>query len=182
MTIKTVNLPLYWCTKHNQSWSSGRIIKVFGLENCYSPWKNLVKRRTAREGESGDFLLKNGFFILSSTVFSKIVIWSVNPLSANITKWPNIFRQFVVKWPTNCLSVFDHFVVLALKVFKKKKKKKKNGWTRAVTLNWIGCKLLQLFWTVWKEITLSLLTLGRSKIFHFASQKQPREVFYKKAG
>ena len=136
MTIKTVNLPLYWCTKHNQSWSSGRIIKVFGLENCYSPWKNLVKRRTAREGESGDFLLKNGFFILSSTVFSKIVIWSVNPLSANITKWPNIFRQFVVKWPTNCLSVFDHFVVLALKVFKKKKKKWVNQ-SSYIELNWL---------------------------------------------
>ena len=38
-----------------------------------------------------------------------------NPLSANITKWSNIPKQFVGKLPTNCLSVFDHFAVLALK-------------------------------------------------------------------
>ena len=34
----------------------------------------------------------------------------VNPLSANFTKWSNTLKQFVVKLPTNCLSVFDHFV------------------------------------------------------------------------
>ena len=38
-----------------------------------------------------------------------------NPLSANFTKWSNILKQFVGKLPTNCLSVFDHFVGLALK-------------------------------------------------------------------
>ena len=38
-----------------------------------------------------------------------------NPLSANITKWSNTLKQFVGKLPTNCLSVFDHFVELALK-------------------------------------------------------------------
>ena len=41
--------------------------------------------------------------------------WSFNPLSANPTKWPNTLKQFVGKLPTNCLSVFDHFVKLALK-------------------------------------------------------------------
>ena len=40
----------------------------------------------------------------------------INPLSANRTKWPNTLKQFVGKLPTNCLSVFDHFVKLALKV------------------------------------------------------------------
>ena len=39
----------------------------------------------------------------------------VNPLSANPTKWPNTLKQFVGKLPTNCLSVFGHFVGLALK-------------------------------------------------------------------
>ena len=39
-----------------------------------------------------------------------------NPLSANPTKWPNTLKQFVGKLPTNRLSVFDHFVKLALKV------------------------------------------------------------------
>ena len=38
-----------------------------------------------------------------------------NPLSANPTKWLNTLKQFVVHWPTNCLSVFDHFVGSALK-------------------------------------------------------------------
>ena len=38
-----------------------------------------------------------------------------NPLSANPTKWSNTLKQFVGNLPTNCLSVFDHFVKLALK-------------------------------------------------------------------
>ena len=42
----------------------------------------------------------------------------LNPLSANPTKWSNTFKQFVDKLPTNCLSVFDHFVGLALKGLK----------------------------------------------------------------
>ena len=36
-------------------------------------------------------------------------------LSANPTKWSNTLKQFVGNLPTNCLSVFDHFVILALK-------------------------------------------------------------------
>ena len=38
-----------------------------------------------------------------------------NPLIANPIKWPNTFKQFVGKLPTNCLSVFGHFVNFALK-------------------------------------------------------------------
>ena len=37
-----------------------------------------------------------------------------NPLSANLTKWSNTLKQFVGQQPTNCLSVFDHFVGLPL--------------------------------------------------------------------
>ena len=40
---------------------------------------------------------------------------NINPLSANPTKWSNTLKQFVGKLPTNCLSVSDHFVGLALK-------------------------------------------------------------------
>ena len=43
----------------------------------------------------------------------------LNPLSANPIKWPNTFKQFVGKLPTNWLSVFSHFVDLALKELKK---------------------------------------------------------------
>ena len=42
----------------------------------------------------------------------------INPLSANPTTWSNTLKQFVGKLPTSCLSVFDHFVRLALKGLK----------------------------------------------------------------
>ena len=35
----------------------------------------------------------------------------ISPFSANFAKWSNTLKQFV----GNCLSVFDHFVGLALK-------------------------------------------------------------------
>ena len=38
-----------------------------------------------------------------------------NSLCTNFTKLSNKLKQFVRKMPTNCLSVFDHFVGLALK-------------------------------------------------------------------
>ena len=46
-------------------------------------------------------------------------IFSFNPLGTNFTKWSNTLKQFVGKLPTNCLSVFDHFVGLALKGLKR---------------------------------------------------------------
>ena len=39
----------------------------------------------------------------------------IKPLSAKITKWSNTLKQFVGNLPTNCLSMFDHFVGLAHK-------------------------------------------------------------------
>ena len=47
-----------------------------------------------------------------------------NPLSANFPKWSNTLKQFVGKFPTNCLSVFDHFVALARKGLTSKSKSK----------------------------------------------------------
>ena len=42
-------------------------------------------------------------------------IWPFfNPLNANPAKWSNTLKQFVGNLPTNCLSVFEHFVKLAL--------------------------------------------------------------------
>ena len=55
----------------------------------------------------------------SKLINKEIILWpSLNPLSANPTKWSNRLKQFVGKLPTNCLSVFDHFVGLALKGLK----------------------------------------------------------------
>ena len=42
------------------------------------------------------------------------VYYELNPLSANITKWSSTLKQFVGKFPTDCLSVLDYFVGLAL--------------------------------------------------------------------
>ena len=56
-------------------------------------------------------------------IFKKIILQNTcerlllpfNPLSASRTKWSNTLKQFVGKLPTNCWSVFNHFVGLALK-------------------------------------------------------------------
>ena len=72
-----------------------------------------------------DFLRNNirrfGFTIMCmfgelKVAFLRAVI--LNPLSANITKWSNTLKQFIGNLPTNCLSVFDYFVELALKGLK----------------------------------------------------------------
>ena len=56
-------------------------------------------------------------------VVETISIWygqflTVNPFSANFIKWSDTLKQFVGNFPTNCLSVFDHFVGLVLKGLK----------------------------------------------------------------
>ena len=45
---------------------------------------------------------------------------TLNPLRTNFTKWSHTLKQFVGNLPTNCLSVFDHFVILALKGLRRK--------------------------------------------------------------
>ena len=57
------------------------------------------------------------FSIVSSASHDFFVV-TLSPLIANPTKWPNKLKQFVGKLPTNCLSVFGHFVNLALKGLK----------------------------------------------------------------
>ena len=50
--------------------------------------------------------------------FSKVKDFSLNALSVKPTKWSNTLKQFVGSLSTNCLSVLDHFVRLALKLLK----------------------------------------------------------------
>ena len=52
----------------------------------------------------------------------------VNPLSAKFIKWSNTLKQFVGNLPTNCLSVFDHFMNLALKGLKSNLKGRITTW------------------------------------------------------
>ena len=44
------------------------------------------------------------------------VVFCLKPLRAKLTKWPNTLTQFVGNLPTNCMSVFGHFLGLALKM------------------------------------------------------------------
>ena len=39
----------------------------------------------------------------------------INPLNANPEKWSNTLKKIVGNLPAICLSVFDHFMNLALK-------------------------------------------------------------------
>ena len=50
----------------------------------------------------------------------------LNSLSANLEKWSNTLKQFVGNLPTNCLSVFDRFMNLALKGLKSLSRKIRN--------------------------------------------------------
>ena len=49
------------------------------------------------------------------TFISQVTKPIFNPLSAYFIKWSNALKQFVGKLQRNCLSVFDHFVRLAVK-------------------------------------------------------------------
>ena len=59
--------------------------------------------------------LSNSMLPLESNFDAKFLVLVLNPLNANFTKWSNTLKQFVGKFSTNCLSVFGHFINLALK-------------------------------------------------------------------
>ena len=44
---------------------------------------------------------------------TKALIKVLSPLRAKLTKWANTLKQFVGNLPTNCLSVFGHFVLFS---------------------------------------------------------------------
>ena len=58
-------------------------------------------------------------FFLRVIGSGQIIKVTINPLSANPEKWSNTLKQIVGNLPTICLSVFDHFMNLALKGLKK---------------------------------------------------------------
>ena len=63
-------------------------------------------------------ILKFSYLLRSEAVALNVLIeffaLDINHLSLNPTKWSNILKQFVGSSPTICLSVFEHFVGLAL--------------------------------------------------------------------
>ena len=60
------------------------------------------------------FFITTAFEIAKLNLMNLFIVF-MNPLSANPTKWLNTLKQFVGNLPTNCLSVFDHFMKLVLK-------------------------------------------------------------------
>ena len=59
-------------------------------------------------------LITWSYYLNNITTF-KMKWRKLTPLSSNFTKWSNTLKQFVGNLPTIFLSVFDHFVGLALK-------------------------------------------------------------------
>ena len=108
-------------SKQNLSYNQNR--KVFFEDNIFLIFldynQNIFLIYFSNVLCSGEFL----FYLLSDLieVFCKpLVARKLNPLSAKITKWSNTLEKFVGNLLTNCLSVFDHFVGLALKGLKNK--------------------------------------------------------------
>ena len=81
---------------------------VHNVFKCYEMIKQIGKKGSKIEVECKIFIL----------LYIYVISTSINSLSANPTKWSNTLKQFVGNLPTNCLSVFDHFVKLALKGLK----------------------------------------------------------------
>ena len=48
-------------------------------------------------------------------LYDKIILAHFNPLSANLTKWLNILKQFMGNLLTNYLNMFGHFMEFSLK-------------------------------------------------------------------
>ena len=109
-------------------------ISHFGLENCSKLWcSDYWEMHYRVKNLTWTFLLmppsprqKRNYLFPADSIFRKSISLSrrgrenygngfFNPFSANFTKWSNTLKQFVGNLPTNCLSVFDHFVELALK-------------------------------------------------------------------
>ena len=87
-----------------------RVLKYEILINInFSLWK-LVLCKYKSHLPKMYFAYSARIFVRGRTFDSEFNHWSTNP-----TKWSNTLKQFVSKLSTNCLSVFDHFMRLALK-------------------------------------------------------------------
>ena len=81
--------------------------------------KNCYKMITYKSLLAPDLIILNSgkcnYLIIYNDISCHFIELNVNPLSTIPTKRSNTLKQFVGNLPTNCLNVFDHFVILALK-------------------------------------------------------------------
>ena len=82
------------------------IIYSLIAENLKFDWSIEITWKCQTAGKSD--------FFEQAQVFVQLLSF-LNLLSTNPTKWSNTLKQFIGNLPTNCLSVFDHFMNLALK-------------------------------------------------------------------
>ena len=105
------------------SWVVGSLTASF-YYGCLAIYLNEIWNETASLTkihicQDTHYLLR---FHESNSIYLQILKWifliynSFNPLSANPTKWSQHIQTICQQQPMNCLSVFDHFVGLALKV------------------------------------------------------------------
>ena len=78
---------------------------------CKNPWRFHTNQYDLSAGLNRHFACCT-YWLLEVQWVSFCDTVEVNPLSANPTKWS---KQFVGNLAANCLSVFDHFMKLALK-------------------------------------------------------------------
>ena len=65
------------------------------------------------------YLYEKLYTKLLAQAVNKNTKFMFNPLNANPEKWSKTLKQIVGNLPTICLSVFDHFMNLALKGLRK---------------------------------------------------------------
>ena len=107
---------------HILSWFKIQQIDDF----CILPFSNVLGKPSVLCPESYTkitiFFFQHFFSIYEHIQRYLQIFFTFNSLSANPTKWSNTLKQFVGNFPTNCLSVVDDFVILALKGLNKSKR------------------------------------------------------------
>ena len=118
--IPNITLDKWWRVSTSTTLSSDWYV-IYRLENDFDESSKNGKQRHFQFTCHLLVHISNWCYIYSlrnrivDLFYSHFLSESFNPLSANVTKWWNTLKQFVGKLPTNCLSVFDYFVGLALK-------------------------------------------------------------------
>ena len=89
-----------------------------GILGLFDVWPNF-SFTASYEFSSYETRWNNSYIRIALRFSKRLKTSDIKPLSTNPTKWWNTLKQFVGNLPSNCLSVFDHFVKLTLKGLKR---------------------------------------------------------------